>query len=390
MTRPVAVAILIAAVAAAMHSSAAAQVPGAGSIAGRWALDRAQSQLPQDVGFEPEWLSQAAAGEPGGGGRGRRGGGGGESAPNGFPRPQSQDDARRVDQLTGEARSPSTRLTIVDAGDTVTITDDRGRSRTFHPDLREEILQLDDAPVTVSAKRDDSRVIVNYRVETGREMRYTYSRNGAQLLVDLQLLVRGRGDTVRRVYGPADPGDSMRAPDPPPAPARPAAAGADPSGAGVPAVGGVPAAGGAPATVDSRPDAELRRLSTLGVVIERLNSQASACGLTEKPIEEAVIKRLTDGGFTVKRDSDEDSYVYVEINTASVSNGLCVSRFDVSIMTHTAATLSYQDRPVLVLVQLLHMGGMAGGGPTAHAEGVLKSVQEYLDQFVTRIHGANK
>jgi hypothetical protein len=39
---------------------------------------------------------------------------------------------------------------------------------------------------------------------------------------------------------------------------------------------------------------------------------------------------------------------------------------------------------------LLHKGGLAGGSPAAHADGVLKSVLEYLDQFTTRIREANK
>jgi hypothetical protein len=45
---------------------------------------------------------------------------------------------------------------------------------------------------------------------------------------------------------------------------------------------------------------------------------------------------------------------------------------------------------VLVQVSLLHKGGIAGGSSTAHAEAVLRGVQEYVDQFSTRIHDANK
>jgi len=45
---------------------------------------------------------------------------------------------------------------------------------------------------------------------------------------------------------------------------------------------------------------------------------------------------------------------------------------------------------VLVQVSLLHKGGIAGGAPTPHAEGVLRGVQESVDQFSTRIRDANK
>jgi hypothetical protein len=103
-----------------------------------------------------------------------------------------------------------------------------------------------------------------------------------------------------------------------------------------------------------------------------------------------VSKRLTDAGFTVLGRSDEDTYLYVNIITTSVSTGLCVSRYDAFLYSHATARLSYQEKPVLVQVSLLHKGGIAGGASTAHAEGVLRGVQESVDQFSTRIRDANK
>ena len=52
--------------------------------------------------------------------------------------------------------------------------------------------------------------------------------------------------------------------------------------------------------------------------------------------------------------------------------------------------LSYQNSAVLVQVSLLHDGGIAGGAPAAHTEGVLKGVKGYVDQMVNRIASANK
>jgi hypothetical protein len=54
------------------------------------------------------------------------------------------------------------------------------------------------------------------------------------------------------------------------------------------------------------------------------------------------------------------------------------------------AKLSYQQAPVLVQVSLLHKGGLTGGAAAAHAAGVLRGLQEYVDQFSTRIRDANK
>jgi hypothetical protein len=139
-----------------------------------------------------------------------------------------------------------------------------------------------------------------------------------------------------------------------------------------------------------QPDAELKGLTKLGIVVEDLSPQAAACGLNQGALETAVSKRLSDAGFTVRRNSDEDTYVYVNVITTSLSTGLCVSRYDVFLYTHTTAKLAYQTTPVLVQVSLLHKGGLAGGAAAAHAEAVLRGVQEYVDQFSIRIRDANK
>jgi hypothetical protein len=82
--------------------------------------------------------------------------------------------------------------------------------------------------------------------------------------------------------------------------------------------------------------------------------------------------------------------VYVSVMTSSVSPGLCVSRYDVFLYTHTMATLPYQATPVLVQVSLMHKGGMAGGAPAAHAESVVRNVKQSVEEFVSRITSANK
>ena len=65
--------------------------------------------------------------------------------------------------------------------------------------------------------------------------------------------------------------------------------------------------------------------------------------------------------------ADEDTYVYVNVITASISTGLCVSRYDVFLYSHAMATLSYQPAPKLVDVSLLHKGGLGGGTPAGVA-----------------------
>jgi hypothetical protein len=45
---------------------------------------------------------------------------------------------------------------------------------------------------------------------------------------------------------------------------------------------------------------------------------------------------------------------------------------------------------VLLQAQLLHKGGLAGSAAAAHGDSVMKGVQEYVDEFVSRIRNANR
>jgi hypothetical protein len=94
------------------------------SLAGRWMLNREASQFPPEIGFTPNWFTQASRGaaDPSGG-RGRRGGSGGGGG--GYiPSIESEEDTKRMRQLTADARNPSVHLTIAETADATTITDD--------------------------------------------------------------------------------------------------------------------------------------------------------------------------------------------------------------------------------------------------------------------------
>ncbi len=142
--------------------------------------------------------------------------------------------------------------------------------------------------------------------------------------------------------------------------------------------------------MDQRPDAQLKGLTRLGLVVEGVGADAATCGLKEDAVMAAVTKHLTDAGLRVLRDTDDETYLYVNINTVTVSAGLCVSRYDVTLYSHVAAPLAHTSAPVLLQVELLHKGGLAGGSPAQHADVVTKNVLEYVDQFATRVKNANQ
>lgn len=354
-------------------------------LAGSWALNRQLSEFPRDLGFSAAFVTDEL-------GAGRRGDAPG---PPRAPRIQTQteDDSRRVRFLTDEVRLPPERLTIAVTPATVTLTPDRGAARTVQPGKRDDAISVGPVTATTNASWDGTRLVVVYRADAARTIRYTYtvSPQPRQLTVDVEFAERGGGDKVRRVYEPAPadapappPGTSNTASDgssPPTPPARPA-----PSPFGSPAA---PPATGTSGTVDQRPDAALKGLTRLGVVIEGVDAAATKCGLSQQSLESAVAARLTAGGFRVVRNTDDDSYLYVNVNTVTAGPALCVSRYDVTLYSNTTARLEHTTAPVLVQVELLHRGGIAGGAPAGHGEGVQKSVLAYVDQFVTRVKSAN-
>ena len=387
-------AVLAAACILGVLASATARGQDTVNLTGRWVLNRDQSQIDKQIGFNPAWLvagTRSAGREPGGGeggGGGRRGSGGGRQGGFNVPR-ESAEDAQRLQQLSTEARVPSPHLTILDSRGDVTITGADDVSRILHTDGNDDYLQISGIPITAVTVRNSGGVVVRYKVEQGRELRYTFAREtgGPKLTVDIQFVEGGRvADTVRRVYDLIGPEDPFPTPEIT-SKTEPGAAG------GVPAVApppGAPAVPAAPEPFNQQPDAELKGLTRLGMVIEGLGAQAASCGLTEAALEAAVAGKLKNAGFTVLTNTDEDSYVYVNVISGSLSAGSCVSRFDLTVYTHTTARLSYQPSPVLVQVSLLHRGGISAGAAAGHSATVVKSVSEYLDEFIARIKAANK
>jgi len=172
---------LYVAAAAALSVVSSARAQDAAPLAGVWTLNRSLSEMPHEMGFNPAWVPSPArggqsSGETTSGGRGRRGSSGGDpsgsSGAFSIPR-ESYEEARRVDLLTAEARNPPTRVMIVDAGATVTITNELGQSRALHPTAKEETLELEGMLIPTTTKRDGDRLVVSYRVQRDREVRYT-------------------------------------------------------------------------------------------------------------------------------------------------------------------------------------------------------------------------
>ena len=131
-------------------------------LSGKWALNRALSQFPSELGFDANFRSMAVDEQEAAerGGRGRR-------PPSRIPLPESADEGARKQQLTDEVRDPAPNLTITDTPDAVTFADDRGHSRTFHPNGKEELIQLGGVGVVTIARREAGQLLVLYEVAAG-------------------------------------------------------------------------------------------------------------------------------------------------------------------------------------------------------------------------------
>jgi hypothetical protein len=376
------------------------------NLAGRWTFKPGLSRIPEDLGFGMDMVAGAGPDAD------ERAGAWGAGLPAMQTFRESADDATRRTQLVEEVQSPPLHVSITEAADAVTIDNERTQPRVFHTDGRAAFQAIGQVPVGSTARWDGARFEVRYRVQQGRELLYTYARTDdpPRLVVAVRFIEKNGHDSATIVYEPAKPGEP-REPERKPAvpsagrpfgglPARFGDTGGLPPGADRPtappsqAPAGLPPGLQAPARpqapVLQGPDATLRGLTSVGLVVEEFRPQAAACGLTRAPVESAVLKALTDAGFKVLRDADEDTYVYVDVITTSTSAGLCISRYDVSLFANATATLSHQTATSLVQAVLLHDGGIAGGTAAVHAESVLRNVRQVAEGFATRIKAANK
>ena len=372
-----------------LGTSAWAAGQSASPLAGVWSLNRGLSEFPKEIGFNIPGAAAAAAAEDGasqgsrGGGSGRRGSGN-SSRSSGSPffgRPESYDDSRRIQLLIADLRNPPQRLMIVDAPAAITITNELGQPRTLHPTGKEEAFEIQGVPFTATTTREGDRVVVVYHVAQGRDVRYTLSAaaNPPRLLVEAQLIDEGKaGDKLTRVY------NSGVAPE---APAQ-ASAPAQVPPAGQPPAPGQPAS--ASGSFDQRPGAEFKGLKTVGILVEDFGQEAKACGLNQDSIQDALSRKLSAGGLTVRKNSDDDTYVYVNVITTITPNVGCVSRYDAFLYTHATARLAYHEQPVLVQVSLIHRGGIGASTTTGHAAAVSRGLEGYIDVFLTQIRDANK
>ena len=169
-------------------------------LAGRWTIDKDQSEFPDEMGFDMQVETAAQGTTSANSGRSRvpRVG---TAAPALTIAHEGEQTLKILGDVTDEAEHPWPVLTIDEADGVVTITDGGSQVRRFHPGKDDE-QRLVDGGITTHTKWDKSALVIDYTVEKDRDVRYTYSRppDAATLVVEVSFRDHGKGDTVKRVY----------------------------------------------------------------------------------------------------------------------------------------------------------------------------------------------
>jgi hypothetical protein len=199
-------AAMLGALCVSAHVAAAPPV----ALAGRWVLNREQSEFPKEVAFGIEGTgsdSSQGGGQAGAQGGGRRGGGRTKGGGGGFNMAaarESEEDAQKITELIAEAKNPSDVLVIAQTDLSVSITDTQDRTRVFHPNSKQDVIELQAGPTEATTKWTGSQLSVQLTIRSDRIFRYLYSRlPGGQLAVETRL-EEGRShdkpEVIRRVY----------------------------------------------------------------------------------------------------------------------------------------------------------------------------------------------
>ena len=290
-----------------------------------------------------------------------------------------------------EARTPPEHITIVQKPGAVSIADDQGHSRTFHPNGQLEDLTIGTVDLPTIARWDAGALVISFDVASGRQLRYTFTpaSRPTRLLVDIRFIQSGHeGDDVKLTYETPDEHDRDVLSGTPLPPSPPSAA--SPAAGAAPAVPDAAAPTPSPRAGVLPPGSELRGLATIAVEVGDLSAQSTACGLDQGKIKSSVSQILTDAGYKAPI-GREDAYVLVSIATSKLPDGACISRYDASLVSHADASFPYLKGTVsAVEIQLLHEGGMAGGSPSAHASAVMDALAKSVGHFVSQIRAAGK
>lgn len=195
-------------VVAALPARAQSAPPAGFDLSGTWTLDTYLSDTPEEIAAAIRYDFGNFAGtelfslEPEAG-RGQRGGdrqGQGRGQRGGQRDQQNVEEQNRLDDLTAPLRYPPPTLTIAQASDRVTLTDDQGQSRALATTGVKEKQPLGAATVDTTTRWEGPQLVSEEDLGKGRKVTFTYSI----VPTTKQLMIRARLERGPGQSGPFD------------------------------------------------------------------------------------------------------------------------------------------------------------------------------------------
>lgn len=198
--------VLVAAVAAALPLRAQTRPPA--DLSGKWTLDTYLSDTPEEIAaairtdFGSTGNTELFSLEPEGG-RGGRGGsrqGAGRNQRGGQRDQQNVEEQNRLIDMTAPLRYPPPTLTIAEAPDHITLTDDQGQTRTLATSGVKEKQPLGAASMDTTTRWEGPQLVSEQDLGKGRKVTFTYSI----VPTTKQLMIRARLERAPGQSGPFD------------------------------------------------------------------------------------------------------------------------------------------------------------------------------------------
>ena len=141
-------------------------------------------------------------------------------------------------------------------------------------------------------------------------------------------------------------------------------------------------------------DERLTGIKQMALRIERLDDDASKCGITEALLKQSVTHPLSSSRIEIVPPASDgvsvSPYLYVNTNTVVVNNSYCVTGLMMEVVVGQPVHLRASGREVLVRIILWSSGSMIQGAIKGHSRRIDSDVESRTKRFITQWNLANK
>jgi len=135
----------------------------------------------------------------------------------------------------------------------------------------------------------------------------------------------------------------------------------------------------------------LAGLSALEIVVEDLDAQEAACGISQANLESTAARALATGNVRVEPlESDTIAFLYLNVVALHIeSQGVCVAAVDVSVRTFArGAMMSHSTTPQTVTALLWQRTGIFSGPRGEFGSQIDAAIRISVNQFAALVKEA--